>query len=127
VTKSLAMSLRLSAAALIVAALMIVGGAATAQVVDEARQAGRTPQSLPPADEDYFHAMDGGISLTPDEVKGRNMWILWTGGDDRLWDDLTNLTFGSLDLLKTLSSYPGSNSAATIAGAIWVWSTSRAS
>jgi hypothetical protein len=35
------------------------------------------------------------------------MWIVWTGGDDRLWDDLTNLTFGNFDLLKILSSYPG--------------------
>ena len=51
--------------------------------------------------------MDGGIALTPDEVKGRNMWIVWTGGDDRLWDKLTNLTFGTFDLLKILSSYPG--------------------
>ena len=51
--------------------------------------------------------MDGGIALSPDEVKGRNMWIVWTGGDDRLWDELTNLTFGNFDLLKILSSYPG--------------------
>ena len=35
------------------------------------------------------------------------MWLVWTGGDDRLWDRLTNLTFGSFDLLKILSSYPG--------------------
>ena len=107
VTKSLVTPLCRSAAILIAAVLLILGGEATAQVVDEAHQAGRTPQSLPPADEDYFHAMDGGIALTPDEVKGRDMWVLWTGGNDRLWDDLTNLTFGSFDLLKILSSYPG--------------------
>ena len=76
-------------------------------VMDEARQAGRSAQSFPAADEDYFRGMDGGIALTPDEVKGRNMWIVWTGGDDRLWDDLTNITFGNFDLLKILSSYPG--------------------
>src|SRR5712675_425340 len=75
-------------------------------VIDEARQAGRAAQTFPAADEDYFRAMDGGIALTPDEVKGRNMWLVWTGGDDRLWDELTNLTFGSFDLLKILSSYP---------------------
>ena len=50
--------------------------------------------------------MDGGVALTPDEVKGRNMWLVWTGGDDTLWDTLTNLTYGSFDLLKILSSYP---------------------
>jgi cytochrome c2 len=96
----------------LVALLFAVFGALSAsetraQVIDEARQAGRTAQSLPPADEDYFHAMDGGSLLSPDEVRGRNMWLVWTGGNDRLWDKLTNLTFGSFDLLKTLSSYPG--------------------
>ena len=47
------------------------------------------------------------ITLTPDEVKGRNMWVVWTGGNDRLWDKLTNLTYGAFDLLKILSSSPG--------------------
>jgi hypothetical protein len=82
-------------------------GHARAQVIDEARKAGRPAQSFPAADEDYFHAMDGGIALTPDEVKGRNMWLVWTGGDDRLWDKLTDPTFGAFDLLKILSSSPG--------------------
>ena len=45
------------------------------------------------------------MALTPAEVKGRNMWIVWTGGDDRLWDVMTNLSFGAMDLLKTISSY----------------------
>ena len=85
-----------------------LGNRAGAQgVIDEARQAKRSAQSFPAADEDYFRAMDGGIPFSPDEVKGRNMWILWTGGNDRLWDELTNLTFGNFDLLKILSSYPG--------------------
>jgi hypothetical protein len=75
-------------------------------IVDEARQAGRSTQTFPAADEDYFRGMDGGIALTPEEVKGRNMWLVWTGGNDRLWDELTNLTFGSFDLLKILSSHP---------------------
>jgi cytochrome c2 len=75
-------------------------------VIDEARQAGRSAQSFPAADEDYFQRVDGGISLTPNEVKGRNMWLVWTGGNDRLWDELTGLTYGSFDLLKTLSSHP---------------------
>jgi hypothetical protein len=84
------------------------GGQVRAQaVIDEARQAGRSAQTFPAADEDYFRGMDGGIALTPDEVKGRNMWLVWTGGNDRLWDELTNLTFGSFDLLKILSSHPG--------------------
>ena len=46
------------------------------QVLDEARSAGRTAQSFPAAGEDYFHDMDGGIPLSPDEIKGRNTWLV---------------------------------------------------
>jgi len=76
-------------------------------VQDEASLAGRTAASFPPADEDYFHAMDGGVPLSADEIKGRNMWIVWTGGDDKLWDTLAVNSVGTVDLLKTLSSHPG--------------------
>ena len=97
----------LLAIALLSAGIWLAGEARAQAVADEARQAGRSAQSFPAADEDYFRAMDGGIALTPDEVKGRNMWIVWTGGNDRLWDELSNITFGNFDLLKILSSYPG--------------------
>jgi hypothetical protein len=60
------------------------------------------------ADEDYFAGMDGGIKLTAEEVQGRNTWLVWTGGDDVLWNRLPNATFGAFDLLKTISSYQGS-------------------
>jgi len=76
------------------------------QVLDEARRANRDVASLPAADEDYFHDMDGGISLTRDEITGRNTWLVWTGGDDVLWDKLATISFGALDFLKTLSSHP---------------------
>src|SRR2546423_6864208 len=79
-------------------------------VPDEARQANRPASSFAAAEEDYFHDMDqqkdGVIALTGDEIKGRNTWIVWTGGNDRLWDKLTVDSFGALDLLKTISSYP---------------------
>jgi hypothetical protein len=75
-------------------------------VLDEARSAGRSVASFPAADEDYFHAMDGGIALSREEVKGRNMWLVWTGGNDRLWDTITVSSFGLFDLLKILSSHP---------------------
>ncbi|MGA8026543.1 MAG: hypothetical protein WB992_05315 [Bryobacteraceae bacterium] len=77
------------------------------RVQDEARRANRSAASMLAADEDYFHDMDGGIGLTADEIKGRNNWIVWTGGNDRFWDLLSNSTFGTVDFLKTLSSYPG--------------------
>ncbi len=75
-------------------------------VVDEARMAGRDAASLPAADEDYFHDMDGGGTLTPAQVVGRNNWVVWTAGNDHLWDVLTDKSVGSFDLLKTISSYP---------------------
>lgn len=78
-------------------------------VLDEARAAGRTPESLPAAGEDYFHDMDGGIALSPAEVQGRNTWIVWTGGNDRFWDVISVRSAGALDFLKLLSSYPGVN------------------
>ena len=103
-----ATGLRLVLAVCFLVSVAWLGGKAQAQaVIDEARQVKRSAQSFPAADEDYFRGMDGGIALSPDEVKGRNMWIVWTGGDDRLWDEVTNLTFGNFDLLKILSSYPG--------------------
>jgi hypothetical protein len=75
-------------------------------VLDEAMQAKRTPSSFKAADEDYFRDMDGGVNLASEEVQGRNTWIVWTGGDDHLWDTLATASFGSLDLLKTVSSLP---------------------
>ncbi|MGA8272942.1 MAG: hypothetical protein WB919_15375 [Candidatus Sulfotelmatobacter sp.] len=83
-------------------------------VKDEALQAGREASSFPAADEDYFHDMDGGIDLIKDApesdksalIKGRNTWIVWTAGDDHLWDTLIYRSAGALDFLKVLSSHP---------------------
>ena len=75
------------------------------EVLDEALQVDRKVESFPAADEDYFHEMDGGVALTADEVKGRNNWLVWTGGNDRFWDLISNTSFGNLDLLKTISSH----------------------
>lgn len=93
------------AAALLIASCALTP--ASRSVRDEAMSVERTAVSFPAADEDYFRGMDGGIPLSADEIKGRNTWLVWTGGDDRLWDNVTGYTFGSFDLLKTLSSYPG--------------------
>lgn len=83
-------------------------------VKDEALLAGRDASTFPAADEDYFHDMDGGIDLTAAApaadkkalIKGRNTWLVWTGGNDRLWDTLIYRSAGALDFLKVLSSHP---------------------
>ncbi len=77
------------------------------KVLDEALGAGREAASFPAADEDYFHDMDGGIALTQRQIDGRNMWIVWTGGNDLMWDRLSVQSLGALDFLKTLSSHAG--------------------
>ena len=84
------------------------------QVKDEALLAGRDASSFKAADDDYFHDMDGGIDLTkfaPDGdktalIRGRNTWLVWTAGNDRLWDALVYKSAGALDFLKVLSSHP---------------------
>lgn len=98
-------------------------------VKDEAQCAKRSAESFPGADEDYFKDMDYGISQQPDKVvaalepflpgisrtpedavkavvRGRNNWIVWTGGNDKFWDHLNINSEGSFDLLKVLSNHP---------------------
>jgi hypothetical protein len=102
-------------------------GAGAGNIKDEAMCVGRTAQSLAGADEDYFRDMDYGATKHPDELAkalapyvpgitpeqalkaaiiGRNNWIVWTAGNDHLWDVLNKKSFGELDFLKTLSSHP---------------------
>jgi hypothetical protein len=77
-----------------------------ADVLDEARLVNHEVSKLGAPDEDYFHDMDGALPLTPEEVKGRNTWIVWSGGNDRFWDTISRKSVGTLDFLKTLSSHP---------------------
>lgn len=103
-------------------------GSGAGGIKDEALCAGRSAESFPAADEDYFADMDYGLTRKPEEVaaalerylpgiapadartaavKGRNNWIVWTGGNDRLWDTLATKSVGLLDFLKILSNHPG--------------------
>lgn len=84
-------------------------GLGAGNVLDEAMCVGRTANSLLGADEDYFRDMDYGATKHPDALAkdlasyvpgitpeqaakaaavGRNNWIVWTAGNDRLWDVL---------------------------------------
>ena len=42
--------------------------------------------------------------LTPDEIKGRNTWIMWCGGNEAFWDWLASKSYGFVDLLKLVAS-----------------------
>jgi hypothetical protein len=74
--------------------------------MDEAMAAGKKPSDFPAAANDFFHDMDGGVAMNEAQVKGRNTWIVWTAGNEAFWDYLANHSFGTFDLVKTLSSYP---------------------
>jgi len=99
---------------------------------DEAKRADMTVADFPGADEPYYVEMDkgllakpatdadyppeimevsGDLGLDPETVRqaairGQNMWIVWTGGNDRFWDFAARTAIGSFDLLKILSSHP---------------------
>ena len=75
-------------------------------VEDEAKIAGWDPQKFHHAGDPYFEAMDNGIALDDAETRGRNMWILWTGGNDRFWDAMAPASLGVFDLLKIVTSHP---------------------
>jgi hypothetical protein len=78
------------------------GGRST--VPDDAKAAGKTVADFPQTASHVLDAMDGGLLLTDDERKGRNTWLLWTAGDQVLWDTIAQRGFGTADLLKTIDS-----------------------
>lgn len=93
---------------LLIASLLIFPLSTAGKVQDEAMRAGRTVDSLQGSDKDYFHDMDCCMKtpLTREQIIGRNNWIVWTGGNDRFWDQISVKSVGILDLLKTVSDHP---------------------
>jgi len=74
------------------------------QPIDEAKAAGKTTADFPQITADIFKPMDGGIELSPKEVRGRNTWNLWSAGNQRFWDRVAHDTGGLVDLLKMLDN-----------------------
>nr|WP_067294483.1 hypothetical protein [Marinobacterium profundum] len=102
-------------------------GEGAGNVRDEALCVGRLADSLQGSEEDYYADMDYGISKDPVEVarrldpyipgispqeaqqaivRGRNNWVVWTAGNDALWNEISNISVGNLDFLKTVSNHP---------------------
>ena len=92
------------AAAAVAAILISLAGCRPADVQDEAKAAGKSVADFPASATDYFQGMDDNVQLTPEEVKGRNTWIIWTGGNEAFWDYLTRNGYGMIDFLKTIDS-----------------------
>jgi len=100
-------------------------------VDDEAKVAGLTVADLRGADDEYFVDADKGLLVKPADgadypmeilqvagdvglepeavrqaaIRGQNMWMVWTGGNDRFWEFAALNTIGAFDLLKLASSY----------------------
>ncbi|MBI3409888.1 MAG: hypothetical protein HY040_16235 [Planctomycetes bacterium] len=80
--------------------------------LDEAKAAGKSAGDFPTATYDYFREMDmtfdrgkgQPLPLTVDQIRGRNTWIMWCGGNEAFWDWLGNHSYGFLDLLKLVAS-----------------------
>ena len=41
---------------------------------------------------------------TADEIKGRNTWMMWTGGNQAFWNHVARKGTGFIDLLKLLDN-----------------------
>lgn len=72
--------------------------------VDTPKSQGKTPADFPQTASSWYDAMDNGVTLTDEERKGRNTWLIWTGGNQEFWDYLATHSFGSVDFLKILDS-----------------------
>ena len=101
--------------------LFVLAGCGKHEIVDEAKAEGKTPGDFPADDRDYFRGMDmrldgtvdvngnsvlKPLDLTPDEVRGRNTWVLWCGGNEVFWDYLARHSYGFMDLLKLCDFAP---------------------
>jgi hypothetical protein len=99
----------------------VIGACMKNEVVDEAKATGKTAADFPADVNAYFHAADmrpdgtldaagksvlKPLELTPDEIRGRNTWVLWCAGDEVFWDYLAGHSYGFLDLLKLCDFAP---------------------
>ena len=85
---------------------------------DQAKLAGKHAEDFPAATKDFFHDMDmigkpdedqpatpAPLELTdPDQIRGRNTWVMWCGGNEWFWDWLSQHSYGFLDFLKIVGS-----------------------
>jgi hypothetical protein len=81
-----------------------IGACKKNEPVDEATAGGLTTADFPQITADIFKPMDGGIDLSPEEIMGRNTWNLWSGGNQRFWNQAAQDSYGLIDLLKMLDN-----------------------
>ena len=71
---------------------------------DDAKLLGKTADDFPSLSVDVFHKMDNGAQLSDAEIRGRNDWILWTGGSQVFLERLSRESYGLSDTLKLIDS-----------------------
>jgi hypothetical protein len=106
---------------LVTCVFLVLAGCRKYEIVDEAKALGKTPSDFPADEHDYFREMDmrpdgtvdangnsvlKPLELTPDEIKGRNTWVLWCAGNEVFWDYLAGHSYGFMDLLKLCDFAP---------------------
>src|SRR5580658_1262958 len=98
---------------LMAAFLIVIGGCSDKAPPDEAKAAGKTALDFQAASYNFYDDMDmvadengklAKLDLTLDEIKGRNTWVMWCGGNEAFWDWLAGHSYGFLDLLKLVAS-----------------------
>ncbi len=85
----------------------LAGCKSNVSLVDDA--GGRKPEDFPELAADVFQPMDGGVALSPNEIKGRNTWNLWCAGTEQFWERMSRESYGLIDLLKTIDSRERTN------------------
>src|SRR5260370_37280363 len=103
-------------------ALVFLASPLTAQQPppDQAKLAGKHAEDFPAATKDFFHDMDmigkpdedqpatpAPLELTdPDQIRGRNTWVMWCGGNKGFLGWCCQHKYGFLDFLKIVCSPP---------------------
>jgi hypothetical protein len=101
------------AVAALFAVISFAGGCKMTEPKPVDSAGGRNPEDFPELATDVFPLMDGGIKLSPEEIKGRNTWNLWCAGDEQFWERMSRESYGLIDLLKTIDSRNRTNRFAT--------------
>jgi len=101
-----------------IACLIVCSCVPEPEAVDEAKARGMKPEHFEADARDYFSTMDSNVprdgssgviaplQLSSSEVKGRNTWMMWCGGNEAFWDWLANNSYGFMDLLKLVDFRP---------------------
>ena len=91
------MPTRWAAGAATISTLTLLVGVLSMQARGDAQAQGQT--TAYGTEEDYGYGY-----LTPEQREGRNTWYFWTGGNQKFWVKMAELTEGNVNLLAYVDS-----------------------